>query len=412
MDKLEKITYGIQNLGVFLIAIGIFPFMPEKMTDIAFFIGIAALLVRCIKLKKKPDFFQFKGWWPVIGMLIYVIVLIGVSQFSPTVRQSSHVAYNYFKYMKASFEILLLMNGQYFFPRAIFYGLAIGTIGICLGPDNMIFQYFHNQQYYQYDMHRNMVADIFILMIPCTVLYIVHYGEYTVEKVIWTIFLVLECLTLYCTESRGAVLSLLVLGLLSIICYCIHQNVNKKKILVGAVGILLVIGGIFSIIPQNNHLSNIKEAIHIESTNVDSYSEKNRIYLYQGTWNMIKEHALVGVGLDNFNKEYVAHYMVKGAVEKDLPHAHNFILAIVSTTGIIGLMGFLFMEWQFIYFFFKRRSNLNALVGIFCLIVLLVHDIVDYSLSVYLICKLYWLILVACSCIVSTEEGQQQKCNP
>lgn len=122
---------------------------------------------------------------------------------------------------------------------------------------------------------------------------------------------------------------------------------------------------------------------------------------------MIKEHPIVGVGLDNFNKEYVAHYMVKGAVERNLPHAHNFILAIFSTTGIVGFVGFLFMEWQFGYFFFKRRFNLNAFIGIFCLIVLLIHDIVDYSLYVYLICKLYWLILIACSCVVSIEERQQ-----
>lgn len=68
--------------------------------------------------------------------------------------------------------------------------------------------------------------------------------------------------------------------------------------------------------------------------------------------------------------------MVKGAIEKNLPHAHNFILAIISTTGIIGFFGFLFMEWQFIYFFFERRWNLTAFIGMFCLIVLLVHDLV------------------------------------
>ncbi|MCQ4113589.1 MULTISPECIES: O-antigen ligase [Megasphaera] len=407
MDKLEKITYGIQNFGVFLVSIGIFPFMPDKVTDVAFFIGIASLLVRCIKLKKRPDFFQFKGWWPVIGMLVYVIILVAVSQFSPTVRQSSHVAYNYFKYMKASFEILLLMNGQYFFPRAVFYGLAIGTAGICLGTDNMIFQYFHHQQYYQYDLHRNMIADVFILMIPCTILYLTYFAKYLVERIIWSLFLVLESLTLYCTESRGAVLSLVLLGLLFIFIYCVHQHISKKKIFISAMGILLIIVGAFTVIPQSNHLADIKGVIRFESTTIDSYSEKNRIYLYQGTLNMIKEHPIVGVGLDNFNKEYVAHYMVKGAVERNLPHAHNFILAIFSTTGIVGFVGFLFMEWQFGYFFFKRRFNLNAFIGIFCLIVLLIHDIVDYSLYVYLICKLYWLILIACSCVVSIEERQQ-----
>lgn len=404
MNKLKKITYRIQNISVFFITSAIFPFMSEKLGDVAFSVGLLALLIRCVKLHMEPDFLKLKSWWPLIGMLVYIVVLIGVSQFSSDVRKSSHVAYNYFKYMKISFEILILMNGWQSFYRAFFSGLAIGTIGICFGKDNMIYQYFHNEMHYQYDMHRNMIADIFILMIPCTILYLFHYAKYRIEKILSIILLGLCCFTLYCTESRGAVLSLLILGLVFSLWYCIHQGISKYKILIGSIIILitLIIG--FAFIPQNNHLTNLQDAVKFESTPLESYSERHRIYLYEGTWNMIKEHPVFGVGLDNFNKEYVAHYMVKNAVEKDLPHAHNFILAILSTTGIIGLIGFFFMEWQFVRFFFKRRYNINAIIGMFCLLVILLHDLVDYSLSVYLVCKLYWLILVFCCCAISMEE--------
>lgn len=404
MDKVIKITYTIQNIGVFLIVLGIFPFIPERITDIGFFIGVAALLFRIVKIRQKPDFLKLKNWWPLIGMLGYVMILIAVSQFSPTVRQSSHVAYNYFKYMRAAFEVALLMNQNNFFSKSVFYGLAIGTIGICLGPDNMIFQYFHNQQYYQYDLHRNMIANIFILMIPCAILYLTHYAQYLLEKLGCIAFILLCCFTLFCTESRGAVSALSISGLIFAGAYCIQKEINKKNILIGGIIAFVFINSAFSLVPEDNHLVDMKRAMQFTSTSIDSYSERNRIYLYQGTWNMIKDHPIIGVGLDNFNKEYVAHYMVKSAVEKDLPHAHNFILAILSTTGIIGLLGFAFMEGQFFHFFFKRCYNMNAFIGLFCLLVLLIHDFVDYSLSVYLICKLYWLILLFCYCMASIEK--------
>lgn len=408
MNKLKSIICIIQNIGVFFVVLGIFPFMPEKLTDAGIVIGGFALLMRCIKFKEKPGFLKIKSWWPLIGMLVYVIVLIGISQFSLDVRQSSHVAYNYFKYMKTAFYVFLLMNEDILFIKSIFYGLAIGTCGICLGPDNVIFQHTHGQNYYQYDMHRNIIADIFVLMIPCAVLYIVKFSRRMVEKVLWGLLLGLYCLSLYCTESRGAVLALLILGCFFSICYCLHRNVDEKKILAG---IIIGIGGLvcgFLAVPNDNHLSDIEKVVQITSTPIDKYSEKGRVYLYEGTINMIKDYPITGVGLDNFNKMYVNHYMVKGAVEKNLPHAHNFILAILSTTGIIGLLGFLFMEWQFIYFFFKYRWNLTAFIGMFCLVVLLAHDLVDYSLYVYLICKMYWLILTACCCIVSLEERKGQ----
>lgn len=403
MNKLKNIMYIIQNIGVFFVVLGIFPIMPDKLTDIGIAIGGFALLMRCIKFREQPEFFKIKSWWPLIGMLGYIIVLMGVSQYSLDVHQSSHVVYNYFKYMKAAFYVFLLMNNDSFFVRAVFYGLAIGACGICLGPDNMIFQHLHSQNYYQYDMHRNMVADIFILIIPCAILYLVKFSNYLIEQALWGVFLGLYCLTLYCSESRGAVLALLFTGIFFSFWYCVYRDIDKKKLLIGIVTVLgVVIGGLITI-PNNNHLSDIEKAVQITSTPIEEYSEKGRVYLYQGTLNMIKDYPLTGVGLDNFNKVYVDNYMVKGAIEKNLPHAHNFILAIISTTGIIGFFGFLFMEWQFIYFFFERRWNLTAFIGMFCLIVLLVHDLVDYSLSVYLICKMYWIILIACSCIISIE---------
>ncbi|WP_270837882.1 O-antigen ligase family protein [Mitsuokella multacida] len=400
---IDLLTRVIPNISLFFIVLGIFPFMPEKITDLSFVIGFLALFIRYFKFKERPECFKIKDWWPIIGMLVYIVVLIAVSQFSIDVHRSTNVAYNYFKYMKPAFYVIILMNNNISSYRFVFYGLAIGTCGICLGSDNLIFQYLNNQAHYQYDMHRNMVADIFILMIPCTILYIQRFSKYVLEKIVWSFLFVLYLFTLYCSQSRGAVLALLTLSGCFFAWYCAHKRVNKKKILIAVSVAMAILAGGIAVTPTDNHLIDIGKAVQFSTTPIDKYSEKARIYLYEGTIDLIKDYPITGVGLDNFNKVYDANYMVKGAVEKDLPHAHNFILAILSTTGAIGLLGFLFMEGQYFIFFIKYRSSATAVCGLFCLLVLLVHDFVDYSFSVYLVSKLYWIILITCYSSISME---------
>ena len=401
----KALTHTISNISVFFIVLGIFPFMPGKMTDISFLIGLIILFMRYLKFKERPYFLKIKNWWPVLGMLVYILLLLMVSQFSLDAHQSTKVVYNYFKYMKPAFYVLILMNNDILFVKAIFYGLAIGTCGMCVGSDNLITQYLNKQMYYQYDMHRNMVADIYILMIPCSILYIKNFSKYLLEGTLWCFFLVLYLVTLYCSQSRGAVLALLTLGGFFAIWHCICKGIDKKKIVISGSIIIAILTTGLVIMPNNNHLADIKKVTQFTSTPLDKYSEKARIYLYEGTLNMIKDYPITGVGLDNFTKIYDENYMVENAVERNLPHAHNFILAILSTTGVVGLLGFLFMEGQYFIFFIRNRADVIAIGGLFCLLVLLLHDLVDYSFSVYLVSKMYWIILISCYGIISVKEN-------
>lgn len=237
----------------------------------------------------------------------------------------------------------------------------------------------------------------------CKLLYMKRFSKYIFERIVWFLFLILYLFSLYCSQSRGAVLAFLTLGGCFSVWYCIHERMSKKKILVYiCTAIVILTGGVIAT-PNNNHLTDIEKVVQFSTTSIDKYSEKARIYLYEGTIDLIKDYPMTGVGLDNFNKVYDAEYMVKGAVEKNLPHAHNFILAILSTTGIIGFLGFLFMEGQYFIFFIKYRLSSISVCGLFCLLVILVHDFVDYSFSVYLVSKLYWIILITCYGAISME---------
>ncbi|MGC8827314.1 MAG: O-antigen ligase family protein, partial [Anaerolineae bacterium] len=63
-----------------------------------------------------------------------------------------------------------------------------------------------------------------------------------------------------------------------------------------------------------------------------------RLKLWQGTWNMIREHPVLGVGPDNFLYLYRTRYVLPSAWEElNLSHPHNIVLDAWTRTGIMGL---------------------------------------------------------------------------
>lgn len=63
-----------------------------------------------------------------------------------------------------------------------------------------------------------------------------------------------------------------------------------------------------------------------------------RLKLWQGTWNMIREHPVLGVGPDNFLYLYRTRYVLPSAWEElNLSHPHNIVLDVWTRTGILGL---------------------------------------------------------------------------
>ena len=74
-----------------------------------------------------------------------------------------------------------------------------------------------------------------------------------------------------------------------------------------------------------------------------------RIKLWQGTVQMIRDHPIFGVGLDNFLYQYRTRYILPEAwQEPNLSHPHNIVLDYWTRLGILGLGVLL---WQQVAFF-------------------------------------------------------------
>ncbi|HYO99626.1 MAG TPA: O-antigen ligase family protein [Pyrinomonadaceae bacterium] len=109
-----------------------------------------------------------------------------------------------------------------------------------------------------------------------------------------------------------------------------------------------------------------------------------RVQFWQGTWEVIKHHPLIGAGLGAFSVAYTRYDVLNGASR--LEQAHNDYLQILADAGIIGgLLGLVFLYALFRYGFarlnskdkFRRGVAAGALAGCFAV---LVHSFFEFSL--------------------------------
>jgi len=80
-----------------------------------------------------------------------------------------------------------------------------------------------------------------------------------------------------------------------------------------------------------------------------------RLKLWQSALNMIRDHPLTGVGLDNFLYHYRTRYVLPEAWEElNLSHPHNILLDWWTRLGVLGVVALVWLEAAF----FKRSLGL------------------------------------------------------
>ncbi len=125
-----------------------------------------------------------------------------------------------------------------------------------------------------------------------------------------------------------------------------------------------------------------------------------RLQLWQGAWNMIKDHPWQGVGLDNFLYAYRTTYVLPTAWQEiNLSHPHNIVLDFWTRLGIPGLV---VGVWLFVAAFRSGWRSLGQLSGnrraivlglLASLVATLAHGLIDNSLFLVDLMLLFMLTL-------------------
>ena len=173
------------------------------------------------------------------------------------------------------------------------------------------------------------------------------------------------------TDSRGTLLGVAAAVALRGFLKLEHRG---RRLTLFAVLTLAIIGSIwFAFFASHNRL-------------LEDLSRDERVFLANTTMSMIAEQPEIGFGAPSFEQEYLAFRrpeffsMRHSAVRID--HPHNHLLYIAASFGILGLLCWLYLLLDPMFFASKRFNTLDAetKLSLLCLVGLLVHAQFDLVL--------------------------------
>ncbi|HEX37547.1 MAG TPA: hypothetical protein ENG70_01610 [Candidatus Cloacimonetes bacterium] len=184
------------------------------------------------------------------------------------------------------------------------------------------------------------------------------------------ISMILSIIFLVWTQSRGALLSLVIISVLSFFIHSIIRR-SKKFIAISSILFALIIVG---------------SIVAFRLVRPQTVIFRSRIY--QADLSYLKDHWLIGSGIGTFMHEYPQYRFVDYKLlgqEDVISHAHNEIIEIFAESGIIGLILFLI----FLYALYKRaailwkdQNNYFTLTACFSISLLLFQNMFSITMRI------------------------------
>ncbi|MFH0955615.1 MAG: O-antigen ligase family protein [Candidatus Falkowbacteria bacterium] len=215
-------------------------------------------------------------------------------------------------------------------------------------------------------------------------------------------------LVLGVTNTRGAYVGLGVSLLLCFVLYAFYSQSKKIKIYSLAVAVLGValVALVFSF-PKSNFVQNtpiLRTMVQISSQHV---TFQTRLISWRAALKDLRNHPFLGTGYGNFSvtfdKYFEPTFYTYTASETYFDRAHNNLVDIASTAGLISLLAYFSILAAVFYYLFKgkrqgRISN-NEFILLTCLLAayfiqnLVVFDsLVTYISLMLVLGYVYWLI--------------------
>ena len=188
------------------------------------------------------------------------------------------------------------------------------------------------------------------------------------------------------TRSREAYLGLFFMSILGAVIY-------KKKLLFFPLMaiVLLVVVNVFS---QSNIVKHNAILNRLVIANEQLVSSEPRFTIWPATINQIIKRPILGYGQEVFSESFAKFTPAKlleiEAFRSVADRAHNEILDIASSIGLLGLVAYLLFLWQLIYLCIKKLKDPTAAACLASLTGLFVSNMFGFSATSNYI--LWWLI--------------------
>lgn len=441
-SKNEKTVQVIVVLLVFTYS----AYINNASISIATGLAAACILYDCYQKKSFSGFHVVRKNWLGIAVFLGAVLLASLLLGD---KASIHKA---FKYV---YWILPFLLAAYLGKLAdIRYAAAVGALlSVAVTSINVAYLNYLLLQGYKLVGTRGPIVDgrlgaflsyptHYAMLLACTLpLLFCFYTDKKLRanplvKTISIAVTILGLWSLWKTGSRGAMIGLLAGGLLTFALFCLFRKQGLLFLKGLAVGTAVVGVILFGGIQREER----------------TYSDSARVRMWRSSYAMWKDHKLLGVGLENWQKEYAGKYILKKEIKKearqryldekmeknqrasiakkaamkkakarkkviakreavriaasqkaavkyesafDMPH--NVIAWFFSTTGIIGGIGYLlFVVYYSKLLYSKIKDNPGGwifYVGLWSLLAVTIHGLVDAGITNKEVARLLFLVL-------------------
>ena len=369
------------SITVFLV-----PLLPTMLGLLLVAVTACSLF---LKILITPGF-KFQYSKANVWVLLLVLV-VGISAMtSISLEESRNIGLLMIAFILSYFLMINIVETKGEFKFLLYVFIVSSVITAILG----IYQYILGDVYSQAWLDSNMFEDI-KMRVYATFENPNVYGEYLILTIplivslfftekgfIKKLFLLgsfgITMLAMVLTFSRGCWLGIiLALGILLIM-------IDKRFIWLGVLGIAVMP----FVLPEtimNRFLS---------IGNLNDSSTSYRVYIWLGTLAMLKDYWFsgIGLGITSFNKIYPIYSYNNVSA----PHSHNLFLQIIVEYGMIGLIVFLGILYNFYkettIKMLKQKSILTA--GIVSGVTgFLLQSMFDNTWYNYRVVLIFWMIL-------------------
>lgn len=362
------------------------PFVSTMMSLLLLICTALSLFLKvAINKNFKLKYFKTNAWVLMFALVIGICAVTSIS-----LEESRNIALLMIAFVLSYFVVINTIENKKQFKFILYIFSIAAVITAFYG----LYQYMFGDLYSQAWLDKEMFEDI-KMRVYSTFENPNVYGEYLIlaipiiagllwtekgifKKLFWLGSLGVTMLALALTFSRGCWLGIiLAIGLLAIM-------IDRRFILLGIVVLLFLP----FVLPE----SIINRFLSIG--NMGDSSTSYRVYIWMGTLAMLADYWFsgIGLGITSFN----TIYPIYSYNNISAPHSHNLYLQLVVEFGIVGLIIFLGMLYNFyketIISICKKKniltSSLIAGVSGFML-----QSMFDHTWYNYRVVLIFWIII-------------------
>ena len=167
--------------------------------------------------------------------------------------------------------------------------------------------------------------------------------------------------TLFLASSRGAILGFFA-GILAYIIFSILEKKINIKVFAPIILILLLVYGIIFSFRNTDFVKNNPQLSRITNVSLKDDTVQQRFTEWGIAWDAFKARPVFGFGPNNYLYLHNAFLnpRVYNLRETNFDRAHNAYLDYASMSGIIGLLGYLFLIGALFWVFWKNKYSVFA----------------------------------------------------